>query len=208
MRVAGSHTIAAPRDEVWEALHDPAVLARTLPGCQQLEVTGPDCYAATVHAGVASVKGLYNGEVRLAEKQAPERYVLRASGAGGPGTIQAEAVVTLHEADGATRIEYDADAVVGGMIGGVGQRMLVGVAQRTAGEFFQAIERELTGVPLAAPPEVPAEPRPAREPAEVGQVFPGRPAPAGLDDATKYLVGALIGAAIALVGVLIGRRTR
>lgn len=205
MRIAGSHTIDAPREDVWKALHDPAVLARTLPGCQQLEVVGPDRYAATVNAGVASIKGVYKGEVELTEKQAPERYTMRASGAGGPGTIQADAAVTLHDEGGATRIEYDADAVVGGMIGGVGQRMLVGVAKKTAGEFFTAVERDIVEgpVPAARAEQAPGGPEEAAR--ETGQVFPGR-APAPSRDATKYLIGALVGAAIALIGVIVGQR--
>lgn len=208
MRIAGSHTIGAPREDVWKALHDPAVLARTLPGCQQLEVVGPDRYAATVNAGVASIKGVYKGEVELTEKQEPERYTMRASGAGGPGTIHADAAVTLHEEGGATRIEYDADAIVGGMIGGVGQRMLVGVAKKTAGEFFTAVERDIVEgpVPAAVVGEAGAEPQEAGA-AATGQVFAGR-APEPGSDAVKYLIGALLGAAIALIGVIIGRRTR
>ena len=211
MRIAGSHTINAPREDVWKALHDPAVLARTLPGCHQLEVLAPDRYAATVNAGVASIKGTYKGEVELTAKEQPVRYTMRASGAGGPGTIQADAAVTLHEEGSCTRVEYEADAVVGGMIGGVGQRMLVGVAQKTAGEFFSAVERDLVEGPVSVPaPAEAAAPTAAGEaPAApvTGQVFAGRTAPGGPSDATKYLIGALVGAAIALLGVLIGRRT-
>ena len=71
MKVTGNHTLPVPRERVWEALQDPAVLARTIPGCESLEVTGPDAYAATVTAGVASVKGTYQGSVQLLDKQAP-----------------------------------------------------------------------------------------------------------------------------------------
>jgi hypothetical protein len=41
-------------------------------------------------------------------------------------------------------VTYDADATVGGMIGGVGQRMLVGVSKRMAAEFFGNVETALT----------------------------------------------------------------
>jgi uncharacterized protein len=95
MRIAGQHTVAAPREKVWEALQDPAVLARTLPGCEALEVTGPDAYAATITAGVASVKGTYAGSVLLTDKEEPARYRMKASGSGGPGTISADAEVRL-----------------------------------------------------------------------------------------------------------------
>lgn len=215
MKISGTATVAAPRERVWEALQDPAVLARTLPGCEALEVTGPDAYAATVTAGVASVKGTYAGQVQLTDKQAPSRYRMKASGSGGPGTISADAEVRLEDdGNGHTIIHYDADAIVGGMLGGVGQRMLSGVAKKTAGEFFAAVERELTGVPAEAEEAVPAAgeavPVGVAAAPQVGQVFRAPAAAPAAADAQRRLelIGAvLLGAAIALIGVLIGRRT-
>lgn len=211
MKVTGSHRVAAPRETVWEALQDPAVLARTLPGCEAFEVTGPDAYAATLNAGVASVKGTYRGQVRLVDKQAPASYRLCAEGAGAPGTVRADAFVTLEEDGNTTIIRYEADAIVGGMIGGVGQRMLTGIAQKTAGEFFSAVEADVCGpAPVTpAPSAVPsalvvgAEPAPAAPAApQVGQAFRGAPTPPAGD---RRVVALLFAAAIALAGVLVGR---
>lgn len=217
MNITGSHVIDALRPDVWTAMHDPAVLARTLPGCQALEVIGPDRYAATVTVGVASITGTYRGEVELVDKHEPEHTTLRMSGAGAPGTVEADATVHLHEDDdGSTRIEYEATAVVGGTVGGVGQRVLSGVAVRTARDFFDALERDLHGeVPVepgaaAAGVEAPATAPSGTEQAEVGQVFPGTASrPTGDEDRRRTeLVGAMVlGALIALVGVLVGRRS-
>lgn len=148
MKVTGSATLNAPVPAVWAALNDPAVLVRTIPGCQQLEQTGPDTYRMTIRAGVAAIKGVYLGTVALREQQPPESFVLAANGAGGPGTVDARVTVRLTDAGGTTRLDYDADAIVGGTIGGVGQRVLSGVARRTANEFFAEVDRVLT-----APPE-------------------------------------------------------
>ncbi|MEU7898781.1 carbon monoxide dehydrogenase subunit G [Nonomuraea sp. NPDC049152] len=151
MKVTGSAVLGIGRDRVWDALQDPAVLVRTIPGCERLEETGPGTYRMTVSAGVASIKGLYQGEVALSEPSPPERFVLRARGQGAPGTVEATVEVRLAEIEGGTRIDYDAEAVVGGMIGGVGQRMLGSVAKRTAGDFFSAVESHLvSGVPAQA----------------------------------------------------------
>lgn len=214
MKVTGSATLNAPRSTVWTALQDPAVLVRTIPGCQQLEATGDNAYRVIVNAGVASIKGTYVGDVRLTDQDPPNTYTLVASGQGAPGTIQAEARVRLLDGDGgSTVLSYDANAVVGGMIGGVGQRVLAGVAKKTAGEFFSAVDRYLAPAavpaagaetaagapqaPAAAPPAAPAE-GPAgavyRAPAPV-------PATAGGRD---LAIGAVLGAAIALAGVVIG----
>lgn len=227
MKISGSHTVDVPRERLWAALQDPAVLARTLPGCETLESLGDDAYAATLTAGVASIKGTYTGQVQLHDKQAPGSYRLTAEGSGGPGTIRAEASVRLEEQGGSTTVHYDADAVVGGMIGGVGQRMIAGAARRTAGEFFSAVAddvvngpREDAPAPAGAPGEAAAEPAvgagapggaPTGTPAgeEVGQVFAGRaaaPTAAAAGTRVDLLAAFALGAAAALLGVLVGRR--
>jgi uncharacterized protein len=192
VKVSGDATLHAPIERVWEALNDPAVLVRTIPGCERLEATGPDSYTMVVTAGVASIKGTYSGEVKLSDQQRPGSFVMSASGAGAPGTVSTDVQVRLSEVDGGTRLSYDADAVIGGMIGGVGQRMLAGVAKKMAGEFFAAVDDVLTGKAVAAPV---AE---AEAGVYVAPPQPARAAPSG------FLAGAFVGAAIALAGVVVG----
>jgi uncharacterized protein len=208
MRVSGNATLHAPVERVYAALNDPAVLVRTIPGCERLERVGDDAYRMTLHAGVASVRGTYAGEVRLADQRAPRAFTLKASGAGAPGTVDADVQVRLEPGeDGTTELRYDADAVVGGMIGGVGQRMLVGVAKRTAGEFFTAVDEVLTGAAAeAAPAEAEAAPAAAPVPAAAGpQVFTAPPRrPAAALPGGELATGVVLGAAAALLGVLVG----
>ena len=79
MKVAGSASLHAPRDKVWAALNDPAVLVRTIPGCHQLEEVGPDAYRMTITAGVASIKGTYQGDVALTDQDRPGAWALEPS---------------------------------------------------------------------------------------------------------------------------------
>lgn len=178
MKVVGSALLGVERARVWAALQDPGVLVQTIPGCECLEAMGADTYKMTVNAGVASIKGVYQGEVALADPEEPERFVLRARGQGAPGTVDATVHVRLSEVDGGTRVDYDAEAVVGGMIGGVGQRMLGSVAKKTAGEFFSAVEGHLLSGTAGAPAPVGAVAGPVAAGAatetvgvETGQVF-------------------------------------
>ncbi|MQY02372.1 SRPBCC family protein [Actinomadura macrotermitis] len=194
MRVTGSASVAAPLPRVWDALRDPAVLARTIPGCRSLEPAGEDRYTMTVAAGVASVKGTYVGRVELTDPDPPTSFVLRARGQGGAGMVDATVRVRLSEGPGATRVDYDADAVVGGMIGGVGQRVLGTVARRTAAEFFAAVERDLAGpAPQAAVPAAAPVPVPAAGPMVAG-------------DRAMAAVGGAVALAGVLVGYALGRR--
>ena len=221
MKISGAATMHAPADKVWIALNDPAVLVRTIPGCEQLEATGPDSYRLTVSAGVASIQGTYTGEVALSDKQEPASFLMTASGAGGPGTVSTSVQVRLApNGDGSTELSYDADAVIGGMIASVGQRMLASVAKKMAREFFTAVDDVLTGREALAPAAggLLAVAGPGGVGAAAGAaapgvyVAPGRGARRGGPGGRSFQRGVLVGAAIALAGVavgsLLGRRAR
>jgi carbon monoxide dehydrogenase subunit G len=223
MKVTGTSTLAADRATVYAALNDPAVLVRTIPGCQRLEALGDDAYAMTVAAGVGSIKGVYDGQVRLADHQEPGSFTLHAQGAGAAGTIGAEVAVTLAETPGGgTALTYDADATVGGMIGGVGQRMLTGVSKRMAAEFFANVEALLSTGVTAGYPDGGGAPEPSgasRLPPGPSTVAPPpsvRPAPSAAAGAVftapqnvkgegpTFLQGVVVGAAAALLGAVVG----
>ena len=194
MKVNGEATLHGPVDRVYEVLHDPAVLVRTIPGCERLEQVGPDAYRMVVSAGVAAIKGAYSGDVRLTELEPPNSFLLKASGSGAPGTVSAEVRIELVAWNGGTLLTYDADAVVGGPVGGVGQRILTGVAKKTANEFFAAVDEVLTGGLVETP-------------AEGVYTAPSR-APRGGDFATGVAVGAAAALLGVVVGAVIGRRGR
>jgi len=215
MKVTGSHVLRAPRQHVWDALQDPAVLVATIPGCHELEATGTDTYTARVHAGIASIKGTYDGRVQLGEQDPPNSYTLRATGSGGPGTIDATATVSLSEEDGGgTRVDYDADAVIGGAIAGVGQRVVAGVARRNAASFFEAVDRHLAGELDGGREATPAVAGDELETVESdgagasATVFRRPVAQTTTPDVVPLVVAALVGAAIALLGVVVGQRRR
>ena len=217
MKISGTSTLNADRATVWAALNDPAVLVQTIPGCQQLEALGDDAFKMTVAAGVGSIKGVYDGQVRLTDHQHPEAFKMHAQGAGAPGTIGAEVWVNLIEGpDGKTELKYDADATVGGMIGGVGQRMLTGVSKKMADEFFRNVDAVLVGGlpaapavagagPVAAPAPVPGQAAAPTPGPQVGQVFTAPQAAAAAGAAGPgFLLGVVAGAAAALAGAVVG----
>ena len=152
MKIPGEATLQAPVSAVWDALLDPAVLVRSIPGCERLETTGENSYAMTVTVGVAAIKGTYSGTCSLSDLEEHRSLRLTGQGSGAPGTIAADVAVRFADnGDGTTTLTYEADTVVGGMIGGVGQRMLTSVSRRMAGEFFGALEQVITGVAPVAP---------------------------------------------------------
>ncbi|MDF9714623.1 carbon monoxide dehydrogenase subunit G [Nocardioides sp. ChNu-153] len=237
MKVTGEATLTSDIDALWAAFNDPEVLVATIPGCQRLEAVAEDSYRMTISAGVAAIRGTYEGEVHLKDKREPGYLKMVATGAGGPGTIQVEVDVDMETQGDGTLIRFVADAVVGGMIGGVSQRMLASVGKRLAAEFFKAVDDHLQNGPatgaatgptvgaISATDQSPAETREGGAgsaaagttgAADAPRTFsrPGAPAPSAAAGGSpeQFVKGALTGAGLVLVGVLVGsllgRRSR
>ncbi|OQQ38897.1 SRPBCC family protein [Prescottella equi] len=219
MRIAGTAQLLAPPEVVYDNLQDGRVLAATIPGVQSLEQLADNHYKLSITAGVASIKGTYDGEVILSQQNRPESFVLTASGSGAPGTVKADVTVRLEECEGGgTLLSYDADAVVGGMVGGVGQRMITGVAKKMAGVFFKGIDGVIVdGIPVAdapadvveaaeivagAAPAAPAAPAASAARAVGVSAVPARSGESV--SAPALFASAAVGAALALAGVVVG----
>ena len=209
MKFTGENVLDAPVEQAWDALLDPAVLVRTIPGSERLEATGENAYAMTVTAGVASIKGTYAGSCELRDLVEHESLVMKLDGAGAPGTIGATVQVRFTPEGSSTRVSYDADAVVGGMIGGVGQRMLTSVSRRMAGEFFGNVDGVLAGGGAAAPGLVTGASAPSstggggEAPAQ-GQVFTAPAKAPAAGSRQEFLTGVAVGAGLVVLGVIVG----
>jgi carbon monoxide dehydrogenase subunit G len=199
MRIAGENVLHAPVERAWDALLDPAVLVATIPGCERLVATGENSYDMTVTAGVAAIKGTYAGTCVLSDLTEPASLVMKLDGAGAPGTIGATVNVAFSsQDDGTTKVAWDADAVVGGMFGGVGQRMLRSVSKRLAGEFFGNVDKALSGTLVSAPVGSSPDAAPLG-----GQVFTAPPSPA-VSSQADFVKGLAVGAGLVLLGVVAG----
>jgi len=142
MKIEGTHELRAPRERVFQSLTDPAVLQRCIPGCERLERTGENAYAATLRTGVGAIKGVFQGNVRLEDIRAPEHYRIVVEGKGQPGFLKGAGDLDLEEKDGGTLIRYAGDVQVGGTLASVGQRMIQGAAKMLATQFFTSLEAE------------------------------------------------------------------
>lgn len=209
MRISGEHVLERPVALVWDALLDPVVLVGTIPGCSRLERlpgdAGEHAYAMTVTAGVAAVKGTYDGTCTLGDLVEHESLTMHLQGAGAPGTVDARVAVRFEPAEGGTRITYDADATVGGMVGGVGQRMLTSVSRRMAAEFFGNVAAALAGGP--APAAVAPAVAGAAEREQPGTVYTTTGAgPDATAAGSAFWQGVATGAGLVLLGVFAGAR--
>ena len=192
MDMSGEYTIPAPREKVWEALNDPEVLKQCIDGCQSLEKTSDTEFKAKVTAKVGPVKATFNGTVNLSDIDPPNGYTISGEGQGGvAGFAKGGAQVKLSGEGNETVLNYEANAEVGGKLASVGSRLVLGVAKKTADDFFSKFSDIVGGGEEAAEaPAAPAEaaPEPASAPA-------GQPK-AGVSPAV-WVVGAIVVIAVA-----------
>lgn len=196
MKITGEHDFTAARDAVWNGLHDPQVLAATMPGAHRLDPTGANEYVITVSVGVGSVKGTYDGVFAVTDTAAGEACTVRATASGRPGSVETVAQMQLSDGDGGAHMVYEAEATVTGPLAGVGQRLMAAAARRTTEQFLSALDAYLVSPPQAEQATVAAEPGQAIEPA--------RPA---ATDTRVIVTSALAGFVLALIGVAVGRWT-
>ncbi len=142
MKLEGSHQLEASRERVYQALVNPEVLQRCIPGCERLERTGDNTFAATIRAGVGSIKGLFDGKVRLEDLREPEHFRMVVEGKGAPGFLKGSGDLDLEQDGDFTKVNYSGDVQVGGTIASVGQRMIQGTAKMMASQFFTCLGAE------------------------------------------------------------------
>ena len=142
MKIEGSYEIDATPERVFKLLVDPEVLKRFIPGCERLEQTDTNTFATTIKAGVGSIKGVFNGTVRLDDLRPPEHFKMGVDGKGTPGFLKGLGELNLTYNGTTTTVQYSGDIQVGGTIASVGQRMLQGTAKMMASQFFTALQTE------------------------------------------------------------------
>jgi carbon monoxide dehydrogenase subunit G len=151
MEIKGEYKIAAPRDKVFAALNDPAVLQACIPGCESLEKTSDTEMKAKVRMRIGPVSASFSGKVTLSDIDPPNGYRISGEGQGGAaGFAKGGAVVALREDAGETVLTYNVDAQVGGKIAQVGARLIDGTAKKLADEFFGKFATMVGGPPPGA----------------------------------------------------------
>ncbi|GAB5377624.1 MAG: hypothetical protein AcusKO_40860 [Acuticoccus sp.] len=167
MELTGEHRIPAPRQRVWEALHDTEILKACITGCQELEMADDGSMKAKVTAKVGPVKATFNADVEIVNSEPPHSYTLKGEGKGGvAGFAKGAADVSLAEDGEETILTYDAKAQVGGKLAQLGSRLVDSTAKRYAADFFTKFSEIVGGGAPATGPEAgaPAEPAPTPEP--------------------------------------------
>jgi carbon monoxide dehydrogenase subunit G len=163
MAMSGEATLPAARPKVWALLNDPAVLKASIPGCESLERTGDNGFAAVAKVKIGPVSSTFKGKVTLSDIVPNVGYTITGEGEGGvAGFAKGQAKVSLADVEGGTLLHYDVEASVGGKIAQLGSRLIDGVAKNMADKFFVNFAQAAGGAEAVAGADV--SPAPAAKP--------------------------------------------
>jgi carbon monoxide dehydrogenase subunit G len=151
VELTGTYRIPAPRDGVYAALRDPAVLQSCIEGCEQLTETSPGNFEAQLRLGLGAIRGRFTGRARITGEQPPESFTLGVEGKGPGGHVRGEGHLTLSESDHATEISCRATAEAGGALAAVGSRLIQAAAARMMEKFFSTLASDLKNRPTSGP---------------------------------------------------------
>lgn len=141
MELSGSNTIAADRATVWSKLNDAETLKACIPGCTELTGSPADGFEATVVQKVGPVKATFKGAVTLSNVVPGESYTISGEGKGGvAGFAKGGADVSLRDVEGGTELTYKVEALVGGKLAQLGNRIIGGFARKMADQFFEKFQ--------------------------------------------------------------------
>ncbi len=170
MDMTGERRIPAPRQKVWDALNDPAVLKAAIPGCKTLEKTSDTDMKATAAIKIGPISAQFTGKVQLLDLDPPNGYRIAGEGQGGvAGFANGGATVRLSDDGDFTLLQYDVKAQVGGKIAQLGARLIDATAKQMADQFFDRFSAAVSA-PAEVAAEVPADAATA--------ITPGAPAAA------------------------------
>ena len=136
MKLVGSYQINLEKQKVWEALNDPEILQKAIPGCEEFIKKSTTEFAATATNKIGPFNASFSGDIELKDLNPPHSYKIIGSGNSPVGFANGEAIVNLEENDDGTMLTYSVEANVGGKIAQVGSRLIDMTAKKMADIFF------------------------------------------------------------------------
>ena len=136
MKLSGYYQINLEKQKVWEALNNPEILKKSIPGCEKFIKNSDTEFTATATNKIGPFNASFTGDIQLKEINAPNSYIIEGSGSSPVGFASGEAKVKLEDTEGGTKLSYEVEANVGGKIVQVGSRLIDMTAKKMADIFF------------------------------------------------------------------------
>lgn len=150
MRIEDRFVVAAPRERVWAAITDPAVVVPCVPGCQGVTMVSPTLYKAAIRVAVGPIKAEFNLEVEVTGEEPPQEVRSRTRGEEGSraSSVSSENVMRLAElGPQETEVYYASEVSVVGRLGRFGLGVMKKKAESLGRDFAAAFKSKVEAPP-------------------------------------------------------------
>jgi uncharacterized protein len=157
MKLHEEFIVAEPVGTVWTFLEQPESVASCMPGVEFVNILDEENVRVRATQSVGPMTATFDAKVTVLERAPDELIRFRASGRsvrGAIGNVRTECTVRLRGLPDGTSIAVDADVVLAGALGSVGQKVIAKQAGKVTAEFAANLRRALSGetVPLGTGP--------------------------------------------------------
>ncbi len=124
MKLEGEYTFDGPREDLWELVRDPEVLATCLPGTQRVQKTGDNEYAGEIRVHIGPISGAFAGLLFVTNEVPPISCTLTVEGKGKVGFLKGVGNIDMIDhGQSKTLMKYTGEVQIGGKVASVGQRL-------------------------------------------------------------------------------------
>jgi carbon monoxide dehydrogenase subunit G len=151
--------VERPLQEVWSLFQDVPELAQCLPGAELTEDKGEGVYAGKVGVKLGPMTATFEGEATVIADEATRSGTVNGKGVdkSGGSVGQVKVAYALEEAEGTTKVSFDADVLLSGAAAQFGRTGLIKeMSSRLIGEFVDCVEAKLAATTVEEAAEIKA----------------------------------------------------
>ena len=143
MNLSGERMFAAPRQDVWTVLNDPASMAKTMPGVESFDVHDDRRWTANVKIPLGLGGLRMKVDMDKTEERELEFAALHVKGQGVGAMLNMQTSFELSDLDGGTAMAWEAEVKILGPVGSMGQRVLQPIVSQQVANVLTALDREV-----------------------------------------------------------------
>jgi carbon monoxide dehydrogenase subunit G len=159
MKLREEFRVDQPVPTVWEFFEQPELVARCVPGVEQIRVIDVDNVDVRATQSIGPMNATFEAKVTVLERVPNEYIRFQAVGRsvrGAVGNVRTSNAVRLQPSEGSTTVVVEGDVVLAGALGSVGQKIVAKQASKVTTSFAENLRLALNGgqptvLPTAAP---------------------------------------------------------
>ena len=124
MKIEGEYLFDGPRQDLWQLVRDPQVLASCMPGTQSVQKVSDTQYTGELQVHIGPIAGNFGGQLFVTNEVPPASCTLTVEGKGKIGFLKGVGNIDMTEQEeNKTLMKYTGEVQIGGKVASVGQRL-------------------------------------------------------------------------------------